>query len=171
MRRFVVIFGVVIAAAIAAPDLLKQVLQSPELAGVIAGNEVGSVSSSSSGRSLVLKAKSNGHYYTTAWVNGRAVDALIDTGASSIALPLKVAQASGINPGASQFTARTQTANGVVKAAPVVLREVRLGGIRLTNVQAMVLPEGALGITLVGMSALSKLSKVDIRNDTMRLVQ
>lgn len=171
MRRLVLISAALAAVAIAAPDFVQTVLLSPETADGYTGVAAGSGTGSPGSRTLVLKAGSNGHYYTTAWINGRAVDALIDTGASSIALPLKVAQSAGVNPGASRFTAPTHTANGVVNAAPVTLREIRLGGIRLTNVQAMVLPEGALGITLVGMSALAKLSKVDIRNDTMRLVQ
>lgn len=171
MRRLVFISAALAAVAVATPDFVQKVLQAPETANVY--TEVASERSNGApgARTLVVKAGSNGHYYTSVWINGRAVDALIDTGASSIALPLKVAQSAGVNPGASQFTAPTQTANGVVKAAPVTLREIRLGNIRLANVQAMVLPEGALGITLVGMSALGKLSKVDIRNGTMRLVQ
>ncbi|MBA5776244.1 TIGR02281 family clan AA aspartic protease [Stappia sp. F7233] len=166
MFRYLSLLGVVIVTALVVPDVMERFQAEQQAAAVEA-----KAAASSGGRILVLQAKSDGHYYTKAWVNGRAIDALIDTGASTIALPMSVARSAGVIPRADEFTASVRTANGVARAAPVDLREFRLGTIRLTNVRALVLPEGALGITLVGMSALSKLSKVDIRNGTMKLVQ
>ena len=64
-----------------------------------------------------------------------------------------------------------RTANGIALAAPVTLRELRLGSIRLNNVEALVMPEGALELPLIGMSVLGRLAKVDIRSGTMRLIQ
>ena len=50
------------------------------------------------------------------------------------------------------------TANGLAKAAKVKLDKVEIDGVRLDDVQALVMPEGALTGTLLGMSFLSRLS-------------
>ncbi|NRG16146.1 TIGR02281 family clan AA aspartic protease [Rhizobiales bacterium] len=174
MWRYLVVLAGVLAFALIGPDLARTFLVSPQVSeAVVAGEERAESQRKPAGgiRTLVLDASSNGHYLTTVWINGRAVDAVIDTGATTIALPEKIAAASGVIPRASDYTARTQTANGIVRAAPVDLREVRLGSIRLKNVRAMVLPDGALGVTLIGMTALSRLSTIDIRDGRMRLVQ
>jgi aspartyl protease family protein len=86
-------------------------------------------------------------------------------------LPADVARASGLHPAESEFKVPVNTANGTIRAARVNLRELRLGTIRLKNVDALVLPDGALKLPLIGMSALHRLAKVDIRSGTMRLIQ
>ncbi|MAB00262.1 MAG: TIGR02281 family clan AA aspartic protease [Stappia sp.] len=122
-------------------------------------------------RTLVLSVGENGHYSVDAHINGRPVHSLIDTGASVVALPADVARASGLHPAESDFKVPVNTANGTARAARVSLRELRLGTIRLKNVDALVLPDGALHVPLIGMSALNRLAKVDIRSGTMRLIQ
>lgn len=174
MWRYLVVLAGVLGFALIGPDLARTILASPKVSETVASRQEPPESPQKPAggiRTLVLDASSNGHYLTTVWINGRAVDAVIDTGATTIALPEKVAAASGVIPRASDYTARTHTANGVVEAAPVDLREVRLGSIRLKNVRALVLPDGALGVTLIGMTALSRLSTIDIRDGRMRLVQ
>ncbi|WP_417772192.1 retropepsin-like aspartic protease family protein [Stappia sp.] len=176
MLRYLLIAGVVvIAAALAprfAPDLMRQLLNADQTAAEARSGDPAAPKAVQRGpRTLVLSVSRNGHYEVDAYFNGRPVHSLIDTGASVVALPADVARASGLNPSRADYTARVSTANGTVLAAPVTLREMRLGSIRLVNVKALVLPEGALQVPLIGMSALNRLSKVDIRSGTMRLIQ
>ncbi|WP_349359351.1 TIGR02281 family clan AA aspartic protease [Stappia sp.] len=171
MTRYLIIAALVIGLAALVPrhadDLVALVA-----AGTDRDVAAGQTDATSGGmRTLVLKAAGNGHYEVSAHINGRPVRSLIDTGASTVALPLEVARQAGIAPRATDYTMRVNTANGVVMGAPVRLRELRLGSIRLTNVEALVLPQGALAIPLIGMSALNRLRTVDIRSGTMRLIQ
>ncbi|MCA1244567.1 TIGR02281 family clan AA aspartic protease [Stappia stellulata] len=173
MGRYLIIAIAVVAAAVFGPDLARTYLDDGRLlaAARVDDGESDASQTSSGLRTLVLKAGQNGHFQVSAHFNGRPVQSLIDTGASAVALPLAVARAAGIAPSASDYTVRVRTANGVALAAPVRLREMRLGSIRMRNVEALVMPAGALEIPLIGMSALNRLRTVDIRSGTMRLIQ
>ena len=101
-------------------------------------------------------------------MNGTPVRFLVDTGASSIALPASLAQRAGIDfrkgePGVSN------TANGLVPVYRVNLATVRLGGIELNSVDAVVF-EAGLDTALLGMSFLNR---VDMKRegDTMTLTR
>ncbi len=121
------------------------------------------------GGTVVLKAASNGHYYTRAMINGRPIKVVVDTGASVVALPYEDARALNVLPPPSAFTLPMQTANGVAKGARVTLLDVRLGSIRLSHVEAVVMPKGQLSVTLLGMSFLGRLSQASIRSGEMVL--
>jgi aspartyl protease family protein len=54
------------------------------------------------------------------------------------------------------------TANGVVQTAPVRIREIRVGDILVRDVEAVVLPPRALGVSLLGMSFLRRLEGFEI---------
>ncbi|GGE90104.1 TIGR02281 family clan AA aspartic protease [Stappia taiwanensis] len=171
MLRYLVIAAVVVVAAIFGPRLTEQVLDRAATETRAASVSDEDRRPRTGKRTLVIKADRSGHFRTTVRLNNRPVDALIDTGATAIALPAEVARRSGVRPRASDYTVRVRTANGMVRAAPMRIGDVRLGSIRLRNVDALVMPEGALEVTLVGMSALGLLRTVDIRAGTMRLVQ
>jgi aspartyl protease family protein len=173
MGRYLIIAIAVVAAAVFGPDLARTYLNDGRFlaAATVEEDDTAASQTSSGMRTLVLKAGHNGHFQVSAHFNGRPVDSLIDTGASAVALPLEVARSAGIAPSRSAYTVRVRTANGVALAAPVRLREMRLGSIRMKNVEALVMPEGALQIPLIGMSALNRLRTVDIRSGTMRLIQ
>jgi aspartyl protease family protein len=96
---------------------------------------------------------------------------MVDTGASTIALNAETARAIGIRPPRSAFKTPISTANGMVAAAKVTLREVRIGGIRVRDVEALVVPEGLLGINLLGMNFLGRLSKFEISGPRLILVR
>jgi aspartyl protease family protein len=107
---------------------------------------------------VVLEADASGHYLVDASVDGRPVRFVVDTGATRVALSAETARRIGLAVDRSAFTALTRTANGTVAAAPVVISEVRVGGARIADVDALVLPEGALDVDLLGMSFLSRLA-------------
>lgn len=110
---------------------------------------------SSSGASVTLTADERGHYQTLGQINGGTVTFLVDTGATSIALPSSEARRLGINylNGQRGFT---QTANGKAAAYRVTLDTVKVGDITLHAVEAVVLEGDGLKIALLGMSFLNR---------------
>lgn len=122
-------------------------------------------------RRFEIPRAANGQYLTEARLNGRDVTMLVDTGASQIALPEDLARRIGIFPKPADYTRLVHTANGTTKAALETLRELRLGPIRLKNVDVLVLEEGLLSVPLLGMSALGRLESFNISGDTLILIQ
>lgn len=106
--------------------------------------------------SAELKADRSGHFVTTAYVNGVATPALIDTGATSVTLSSDEAQRLSIRY-AGGPRVQSATAGGPRAGYRVNLATVRVGGITLHNVDAMVMEGGKseLPITLIGMSFLN----------------
>jgi aspartyl protease family protein len=107
---------------------------------------------------VTLRPDARGAYTTVAYVNGAPFPAVIDTGATAVALSADAARALGIDfqrgtPGVSQ------TAAGQRRAWGVVLPSVRIGDIELANVGAAVLDVGQaeLPLVLIGMSYLKAL--------------
>jgi aspartyl protease family protein len=116
-----------------------------------------------------LDSGRNGHFVTAARINNRGVDVLVDTGASSVALSYEDAERVGLKPGTLDFNVPVQTANGVSKAARVVLRKVEIDTVRVSDVEGMVLQKGALRGTLLGMSFLSRLRSFSVENGKLVL--
>ncbi len=133
-----------------------------------AADEPEAQSGSGSG-DVELKANPHGHFETEAEINGRSISALVDTGATMVSLTMEDAERAGIYLRASDFTQQTQTANGVAKVAPVKISEVSIGGITVRNVNGSVSEQGKLKQTLLGMSFLSRLSRVEMRSKSLIL--
>ena len=112
--------------------------------------------------SVRLKRDQSGHYSARIEIEGVVVPMLVDTGATVIALRYEDASRLGINPTPSDYTVSIATANGEVKVAKTNLREVRLDNITVTNVQAVIVPQGALSQSLLGMSFMNKLGGFEI---------
>ncbi|MEM6712076.1 MAG: TIGR02281 family clan AA aspartic protease [Pseudomonadota bacterium] len=98
-----------------------------------------------------------GHVVTVADIDGRAMDVLVDTGASVIALRESDARRAGYRLRESDFTVAMSTANGTTYAAPIMLRSVEIGSIRVRNVPAVVGRDDTLSRNLLGMTFLSRL--------------
>lgn len=173
MWRYFFVVLIVLAAAPLAPKYLEQwaTHRSGQDTGTDARSQTSEDDLSGSGRSFKIPMARNGQYVTEARINGREVTMLVDTGASQIALPEDLARKIGIFLQPSDYKTPVQTANGIARAAATNLRELRLGPIRLKNVDALVLEDGLLSTPLLGMSALGKLERFDISNDTLILVQ
>ena len=118
-------------------------------------------------RTVALQADRHGHFRIEARVDGRPVEFVVDTGASSIVLNEKSAAWLGIHPAARDYTVRTQTANGIGKAARVRLTQVEVNGIAVRDVDALVVPDESLSVNLLGMTFLSR---VKWTHDRGRLV-
>jgi clan AA aspartic protease (TIGR02281 family) len=116
----------------------------------------------------VVEAGPGGHYLVEALVNGAPVTFLVDTGASDVVLILDDARRIGLEPRALAFTQRFSTANGEVRGAPVVLREIRIGQLYLYDVTASV-NEAPLEVSLLGMSFLEQLSGYQVERGRLIL--
>jgi aspartyl protease family protein len=100
----------------------------------------------------------NGQYQTDMEIDGTPVRALVDTGATFVALTAKDARQLDIDPPPSAFNISARTANGTARVAHVRLRKISIGDITVDNVDAVVAQPGALRISLLGMSFLRQLS-------------
>jgi aspartyl protease family protein len=117
----------------------------------------------------VVEAGEHGHFMIDTLVNGVPISFMVDTGASDIVLTPDDALALGFEPRALDFSQRFRTANGVVRAAPVTLREIRIGQFSLYDLAASV-NEAPIGVSLLGMRFLERLEgyEVDDGRLTMR---
>jgi aspartyl protease family protein len=65
---------------------------------------------------------------------------------------------------------RVSTANGIAAAAPVVLKELKVGGITRRNVPAIVAQPGALaGTSVLGQSFMSTMAGFSTEGDKLTL--
>jgi len=111
-----------------------------------------------------------GMYRTVGSINGRSVDFLVDTGASSVAMNTVQAKRLGIRYREIGTPSGVTTASGYEKAYRVKLKTVSVGGITQKNVQATVIDGKHPGPILLGMTFLGKL-KVEHSGNAMTLKQ
>jgi aspartyl protease family protein len=123
------------------------------------------------GRKVLVQSDGRGHYAAAFKLNGRQIDALIDTGATLVAINLSTARRAGISLNASDFKQEVSTANGTIKAAVVNVDRLQIGKISLDDVQAVVLDDKALQTNLIGMSFLNRLEKFQAQDGALLLVQ
>ncbi|MFN4141401.1 TIGR02281 family clan AA aspartic protease [Aestuariivirga sp.] len=116
-----------------------------------------------------LKAGHGGHFFTTAEINGAAIRVMVDTGATAVALSYEDAADAGLRPQHLDFTLPVSTANGTVEAARVQIDRIVIDGISAEDVDGMVLPQGALSGTLLGMSFLSRLASFKVEDGMLYL--
>jgi aspartyl protease family protein len=107
-------------------------------------------------RAMVIKASQGGHFAVDARVDGRRLAFMVDTGASQVAIRASDAARLGFHPRERDYTVRIHTANGEGRAALVELRMVEVGDIVVRDLRALVLPDQALNVNLLGMSFLSR---------------
>jgi len=74
----------------------------------------------------IYRRAGDGHFYVDADVNGTRIRFLVDTGATFVALSPDDARSAGLTVFESDYTARTSTANGVARVAPVTMRQIEL---------------------------------------------
>lgn len=113
-------------------------------------------------RLLTLQADLRGHYTTFASVNGAMIRTLVDTGASYVALSAEDAQKAGIRPDGGGRMVRLSTANGIVSAPMLRLPEVKVGDLIVRDVEAVIMPRGTMGVSLLGMSFLRGLRGFEV---------
>lgn len=143
------------AAPTAPPVAVAPMRTLPQAAAPIQPQQV---ATRASGNAVILKMGSDGHYRADFDINGRRIEMLVDTGASVVALSHEDAEKIGVAPFPSDYTIQMSTANGMIKAARKKISEVRIDTITVRDVDAVVMPPGALRGSLLGMSFLQRLS-------------
>ena len=115
---------------------------------------------------VTLKQDHQGHYMAKGAINGQAVNFLVDTGATDVAIPLSVAEDLGL-PLGRKFS--TMTANGKGTAYETGIDTITLGDITLTGIDASV-TDGLVGDRiLLGMSFLRKM-RIEQDNGVMKII-
>ncbi len=122
-------------------------------------------------RSVTLTAGRNGHFFARAYINGRPIAVMVDTGATQIALTYEDAERLGLRPHTSDFTQTTRTANGIGRMAPVDLDNVRIGDVEVSDLRGSISEPGKLHITLLGMEFIRKLERFELRGRELVLVE
>lgn len=107
------------------------------------------------GKEVVLQSSMHGHYLASGTINGEQVTFLVDTGASYVSIPGKVAKKIGLEKGAPLLVS---TANGSVTVYATTLNSVSLGDITLQDIKADINPHMQGDEILLGMSFLRNLS-------------
>ena len=115
-----------------------------------------------------FQADNGGQFVVNATVNGKGVRFLVDTGASGIALSRRDAERLGFDSSKLDFDTPFSTANGMTRGARITLDALQVGPLTAHGVRAWV-TEGDLDRSLLGMSYLSTLGRVEIRGDTLIL--
>ena len=121
-------------------------------------------------RSAVLRQKDDGHYWGLADVDGFPVNFMVDTGASVVVLTFEDAKRLRLKPDELDYSWRISTAGGETKGASVLLGSIRIGGVEIENVEAMILREG-LEQNLLGMSFLGQLYSYEFRGKQLIIRQ
>lgn len=172
MLRFVLLLSFVAAAASQIPYVMGLTHSKPvsqeDSAAVRSASGQGAATGS--GLGVTLSADARGHFKATFRLNGKPVEGMIDTGASSIAINETTAKRLGFSSNSLDYRYAISTANGSTKGALVRLDRVEIGSIRVSGVDAMVLKDDALSGTLIGMSFLKRLSSFQVADGSLKLV-
>jgi aspartyl protease family protein len=102
---------------------------------------------------VVLQQNRAGHYVATGRINGEPVVFMLDTGATTVSLPLELARRLNLP---LRQGGMSKTANGLVHTWTTHLDSVSLGGLSANNLRATVLPNFPGEQVLLGMDFLRR---------------
>jgi aspartyl protease family protein len=127
---------------------------------------LGGTASEGGGSRIVLTAGPGGHFVTGGSINGRAVEFVVDTGATSVSMSQADAERIGLKYQEGQ-RGMAGTANGPVPVHRVMLTSVRVGDVTVYNVAALVVP-AQMPYVLLGNSFLTRF-QMKRENEVMTL--
>ena len=107
-------------------------------------------------------------FYVAGTVNDKPARFLVDTGASDIVLSQDDAARAGLTLTAAQYSRPSETANGVGFGAPIMLKSLTVGAIRLTDVPVQV-NKAPMSASLLGMAFLKRLESFEVKGDQLIL--
>jgi len=131
----------------------------------IRNNPNQSVATSTTGahQEIVLQRNPYGHYLFDGEINSKRVTFLVDTGATTTAIPYQLKDYLQLEAGPGF---KVSTANGITTAYLTRLSELRLGGIVLGDIKASLNPGMTGDEILLGMNVLKHMELVQ-RGDTL----
>lgn len=121
-----------------------------------------------------LRRGRDGAYRLTLEVTGREgmapqpIHFIVDTGATDIVLTREDAVALGFTDDDLAYLGTARTANGLVRTAQVLLDGIHIGDHKHRDIRALV-NEGELHVSLLGMTFLSRFSRIEMAGDRLRL--
>ena len=133
-----------------------------------APEHMGASKSGGKGNRIVLVAGSGGHFITAGQINGKAVQFMVDTGATSVAMGAQDAERAGINYKVGR-PVMMSTANGNAQGFQIKLASVRIGDVEVFEVDAVVTPQ-PMPYMLLGNSFLTRF-QMSRENDQMTLTK
>ena len=104
------------------------------------------------GQTVEIRRSADGHYHWVGRLAGREVEFLVDTGATSTAIPARLADELGL---ATVGLVQSATAGGVVQGRQVIADLELDGGLRAERLRITALPQ--LHAPLLGMDVLGRL--------------
>ncbi len=115
---------------------------------------VGVAAANAGGARIVMSADSGGHFVGQGTINSRAVQFLVDTGATSIGIGVADAERIGLDYKKGD-PVQLATANGVARGWRIRLSSVRLNDVEVREIDAVVTPY-AMPFVLLGNSYLTR---------------
>ena len=125
--------------------------------------EVDPDSPGSDNQPLVLGQGAGGHYYIDGSINDNFVNFMVDTGATTVSLPIAMAQSANLK---CKQQVQMRTGNGTSVGCTATIQKLKIGGITMHSVDAVLMPN--LGQPLLGMNVLKQF-RVEQENGQMRL--
>ena len=133
------------------------------------GQDRGGVRNASTGGGVVeISANAMGQFMTSGMINGRIVEFLVDTGASSVSMTRGQATRLGVDFRRFGKPCMSQTANGPVRCWLVLLSRVKVGPIVVEGVDAAVRDTDDGAPVLLGMSFLGRV-KLEHEDNRLKL--
>lgn len=179
MARYLVLLAVISFAAVVLSELAPSTGGAPSAVATPPAAETGAqkprrqdVASTQPARlsgTERLRPDSRGHYVAEFRLNNVRVQAMIDTGATTVAINESLARRAGLRLSRSDFVNPVDTANGRVMAARATLDDVRVGSVRVRDVEALVLDDRSLSTVLIGMSFMNRLRGFSYENGALVL--
>jgi aspartyl protease family protein len=111
---------------------------------------------------VVLTRNRSGHYVFDGEINRQQVTFLVDTGATTTAIPAKLQRKLGLEAGPATSVS---TANGVTTAYLTRLDQLAIGDIELYDVNASIIAGMAVDEILLGMNVLQHFELVQRGNE------
>ena len=111
----------------------------------------------------------DGRIITHAHLNHRKTRLQVDSGATHISLTYADATSAGLTIGHDDWREPVVTANGITHAARARLATLSVGSIVVRDVSVLVHPPETLPISLLGMSFLGRLKRVQMQHGTLVL--
>lgn len=114
---------------------------------------------------MALKPQQGGHFFVEGEINGNPLKFLIDTGATTVSLPVSIQKSAKLS---CKQNVTMDTANGKSQSCVTVIAELRFGKFTVRNVTATLAPN--LTQPLLGMNVLSQY-RIEQDKDEMRISQ
>lgn len=127
---------------------------------------VGGAAMAGTGSKIVLSADTDGHFVTQGTINSRAVQFLVDTGATTIGIGITDAERLRLDYKSGE-PVQVGTANGLARGWRIRLGSVRVNDVEVREVDAVVTPN-AMPFVLLGNSYLARF-QMTRNNDQMVL--